>query len=187
MVRYIVAVYKRLNVGTDRKSWSNVYHVEAEGLEGALDLGVSIANIEQQVHKDYVLFQRCTAIEDQIDPPPGGSRVLTGLGDVEGDDTLRLPPFCTVRVLFSDGNGRPSQKYLRLPLQEDDIVDGTINTTVNNLIVTGYVSDLLSLVGFVSNTGNTFTEGAVVPAIQMRQTDWKRRTRPGFIRGWVAV
>lgn len=187
MPRYIVSVRKGTFVGENVEAWTNRYHVDAADLESALDLGVSIANIEQAVYKDYVFMSRVTAIEDQADPPPGGSRLLTGSGDVTGDATLRLPTFNTVRITFSDGNGRPSQKYLRLPLEEGDIQNGTITTALNNALTTNYVGPLLSLSGLVSNSGDPFTEGDVIPAIQMRQTSWKRRSREGFRRGWVPV
>lgn len=98
-----------------------------------------------------------------------------------------LPLFNAVRCTLSDGNGRPSQKYLRLPLEESDITAGTITVTLSNLVQLSYITDLLALDGLVSNTGDVFTEGAVIPAVQMRQLNWKRRARPGFVRGWVAV
>jgi len=187
MTRFIITVHKVMQVNQNQERWSNVYHGEVIDLEAALDLGVSIANIEQAVYKDYVTMSRVTAIEDQPEPPPGGSRVLTGGGDITGDETLMLPLFNSVRCTFSDGNGRPSQKYLRLPLEEGDVTSGTITTTLSNLVSLDYVAPLVALSGLVSNTGDTFTEGAVVPAIQMRQLNWKRRARPGFVRGWVAV
>lgn len=186
MVRYITTVHKVADLFLGPERWSNVYHVEAADPEAALDIGVSIANIEQQVYKDYVTMSRVTVVEDQPEPPPGSSRVLTGAGDVTGDPDTLLPLFNSVRCTFSDGNGRPSQKYLRLPLEEADVTNGRLTITLINFVFLNYVTDLIALAGVVSNSGDTFIEGSVVHAVQMRQLNWKRRSRPGFRRGWVA-
>lgn len=185
MVRYIATIKKRLTVGDILTPWSNVYHVEAGDPTAALAIAVDISVIEQQIHKDYVMFTYASVLEDQIDPPPGLGQALTGLGDITGDDTLRLPGFNTVRVILSDGNGRPSQKYLRLPLEEGDVLSGQLTTALINSVQLSYATDLLALPGLVSNTDNNFIAASVHPYIQMRQRSWNRRTREGFHRGWV--
>lgn len=185
MAIFKVGVFKRLNEGDDLRYWSNIYRVDAGSLDDALDKAVSIANIEQAVHKDYVRFSRVTAIEDVVDPPEGASRVLTGSGDVTGDFTLVLPRFNTVRCVFSDGVGRPDQKYLRLPLEEGDVVSGTISVDLSNALALDYVAPITELGFVVSSDQVSYTEGTVVPAIQMRQISWHRRTRPGFHRGYI--
>lgn len=186
MPLYEVSVSKRLTVGNDLRRWVNNYHVEADDLTQALAHGVDISIIEQKVHKDYVLFSYVNAREAIPDPPPGGIAALTGFGDVTGDPAVRLPNFNSVRVVLADGNGRPSQKYLRLPLQEGEVTDGTLSAAIINDVTLDYVTDLLALGFLRSNSGDAFTSGNVVAAIQMRQTNWNRRTRPGFHRGWVA-
>jgi len=180
-----VAIYKQLDGLGDEHEWSNVYHVDAADQDAAVSLASDISIIEQDVHKDYVVFARSYVKEEGLGTPEGVTNNLIGNGQVTGDPTLRLPGFNTIRATFFDGVGRPDQKYLRLPLQEDDIVDGTINVTVNNLINLSYIGPLVSLAGLVSSDGVPYTGGNVYSAIQMRQTGWKRRTRPGFHRGWV--
>lgn len=187
MVRYLATVKKRLTVGDILTDWSNVYHVEAGDPTAALAVAVQLSTIEQQIHKDYVQFTWASVLEDQVDPPPGMGQALTGFGDIVGDETLRLPNFNTVRVLLSDGNGRPSQKYLRLPLEEGDVLSGQLTTALINSVMLNYVTDLLTVPELVSNTDNSFTAGTVYPYVQMRQRSWNRRTRPGFVRGWVPV
>lgn len=180
-----VSVFKRLDVGDDLRHWSNVYRVEADDITEALDHAVSIANIEQAVHKDYVIFSKVTARLDVPDAPEGGTRALVGSGDVTGDPTLRLPRFNTIRAVLTDDVGRPDQKYLRLPLQEDDVIEGTINVAVSNLVSLSYVAPLIALAYIRSADNTVYTAGDVIPAIQMRQISWSRRARPGFHRAYV--
>jgi len=187
MPLYEVAISKRLTVGNDFKRWSNVYHVEAADLGEALDFGQDIANIEQQIHKDYVLFSYANAREAVEDPPPGGTRPLTGFGNIAGDAATRLPNFNTVRCILGDDNGRPSQKYLRLPLEEAEVVDGILTAGVINDVQLNYLTDLINFAPLRSNSGDILTPASVIPGIQMRQQDWNRRTRVGFRRGWVPV
>jgi hypothetical protein len=185
MARFNVAIFKRLTVGTVFTPWSNVYQVEAASALDALDIGEDIVEIEKAVHKDYVQYTKMTATEDIDDPPVGSSRVLTATGDITGVENQRLPGFNAVRVILSDGNGRPSQKYLRPLLEEDDIADGSITTATRNLFSLSYAGPLIGLAGVVSNSGDTFISATVQDAIQMRQQSWHRRTRPGFHRGYV--
>lgn len=180
-----VTIYKRLNAGTDFRYWSNVYRVEADDINDALDKGVTIANIEQAVHKDYVAFSKVTARLDVTPAPPGGSRLLTGAGDVEGDPSVRLPRWNTVRCTFTDEIGRPDQKYLRLPLEEGDVTDGTLNVAIINAVSLGYVAPISELEFIRSSDNAPYTSGRVEEPIQMRQIGWHRRTRPGFHRGYV--
>lgn len=186
MAIFKVSIRKGMFVGVDRQVWTNVYRVDAGSLTDALDKGVSISVIEQAIYKDYVIMSSVRAIEDIVDPPEGASRVLTGTGDITGDETLRLPNFNAVRCTFSDGVGRPDQKYLRLPLEEGDVVSGSITTTLNNLVALDYVGPLVDLGFVVSSDHVPYSEGTVVAGIQMRQVSWHRRTRPGFHRGYVA-
>jgi hypothetical protein len=185
MPLFEVSISKRLTVGSDNKRWSNNYHVEAADLGEALDFAVDISVIEQKIHKDYVLFSYANAREAIPDPPPGGQRALTGFGDIVGDPAIRLPNFNAVRCILSDENGRPSQKYLRLPLEEGEVTDGVLSAALINSVQLEYLTDLLLLAFIRSNSGDIWTAASVAPNVQMRQQDWNRRTRVGFHRGWV--
>lgn len=185
MALFTVTVRKGIILEGSTQAWTNVYHVEADDIPDALDKGVTIANIEQGIYKDYVVMSRVNARLAVTPTTESGRRELTGAGDITGDETKRLPGFNAVRCTFSDEIGRPDQKYLRLPLEEDDVVSGTINVTVNNLIQLDYVSEILALPFIRSSDNALYTEGTVIPAIQMRQLSWHRRSRPGFHRAYV--
>lgn len=185
MPLYELSVSKRLTVGSDFKRWTNTYHADVPDLGSALAVAEAISIVEQKIHKDYVLFSYASAREAIENPPPGGIIALTGTGDIVGDPTIRLPNFNAVRVILADGNGRPSQKYLRLPLEEGEVTDGTLTAALINDVFLEYVTDLMAIPEIRSNSGNEFTSGSVHPAVQMRQQNWNRRTRAGFHRGWV--
>lgn len=185
MPLYKVAIEKGFALLGESHRWSNVYRVEAADVAEALDFGVTISNIEQGVHKDYVGFLYARARLDVPTTDDTGSRALTGNGSVTGDGALRLPNFNAVRCIFSDDVQRPDQKYLRLPLEEGDVVNGTLETTLSNLVSLDYVSEIVAL-GFIRSSDNTtYVSGSVVQRIQMRQENWHRRSRPGFHRAYV--
>jgi len=187
MARYRVTTYKHFFDHDGFKPWSNVYYLETSSLENALSGGVAIATVETHILKEYVKVFRVHAVQDATLHQAGGSQEVDLQGQVTGDFALMLPLFNTIRITFSDGVGRPSSKYFRCPLQEDEITSGALIGAFIDDINTNYCEDLLGIPGLVSNTGDDFTDIVCQPNVQMRQTDWHRRTRPGFKRGWVPV
>jgi len=185
MTLYRVTNYMRIPAVTTIKPWTNVYYVDTATKDLAAAAGEAIAGIQKGVTKDYVTFFRSVA---QSPSSLGSSPSVLdydSVGEIAGDLSTRLPLFNAVRVRLVDGINRPGQKYLRLPLEEGDIEDGTLTAALQDLITDDYCAQLLAFSPLRTDDGVHPTSIQLVPAVQMRQTDWKRRTRAGFHRGWV--
>lgn len=177
-------------VGVDKQlgdqEWSNVYTVNAASLAAAITVGSAIVVIEKAVHYDTVSFVNLV-VEPAILAGGGGTVVgLSGTGARLGGDEY-LPLFNTVRCWFRPAAGKPSQKYLRLPLRELFQANGALVTTERTFVHNNYVLPLLDVNEYVDVDGQEFISGAVYPRVQERQLRRKRRTRAGFKRGWVPV
>jgi len=187
MPLYRISVTKQLVLGSNRQRWDNVYRADVPDVDAAITVGELCWAAEANVTKEYVDMVRISAIQDSPLAAAGRSRSYSSPGIAVGDETLRLPLFNAVRVVLSDDVGRPDQKYLRLPLQEDDIANGVIGGPLMGELETAYANVLLLITSLRSSNGVSYTSAVPQSAIQMRQTGWHRRTRPGFRRGWVPV
>jgi len=185
---YIASIRKQfLNASFGVDSWVNTYHVTAVDDEGALSIAAGIVDIEKAVHWSHIAFTQLAVRQDSELAGSGRQIALTGVGERDATDEHFLPSFCTVRVTFTDGVNRPDQKYLRLPINETEQSDGTLDGGLPAFVLANYVDPLMAYVGLVSSNGATYTSGTVQGGVQMRQRDWKRRSRPGFKRGYVPV
>jgi len=185
MTLYRVTNYMDIPAVTTIKPWTNVYYVDTSTKDLAAAAGEAIAGIQKGVMKDYVRLYRSVA---QSPSSLGSSPSVidyNNFGEITGDLALRLPLFNTVRVRMVDSVGRPGQKYLRLPLEEGDIENGQLSSALTDLIASDYSAQLMAFSPLRSDDGVTFSSISALPHIQMRQTNWKRRSRPGFTRGWV--
>jgi len=187
MALYDVTLYKRIFDNDVDKPWTNVYHVDAATAEDALDHAESIVEIEKAVHWSIVEFFRVSARQALDDAPAGQSRDISTLGTRDADGETYLPLFCTIRVILDDIVNRPDQKYLRTPLMESEVQNGFIQSGTLTLMDTTYVGGLIALPYIRSSSNSSYVGGFTQAPIQMRQRDWKRRSRPGFKRGWVPV
>jgi len=186
MALYNVSIYKRFFDTVQEKPWTNVYHVDASSPEDALDHGEAILEIERLVHWDTVEFFRVSAKQPGSEAPAGQARETSLLGTRDATGESRLPLFCTIRVTLDDLVNRPDQKYLRCPVMESDCTNGALVNGTIDLINDSYIAGLLALPYLRSSSNGSYIGGTCQPYIQMRQRDWKRRSREGFHRGWVA-
>lgn len=188
MANYDVTVYKLFNGAPFAgETWSNVYIFDAADAATALSKGTAVATLEMSVSYEPIVVTKVTAVsrDDPADKAvgfPGASGALdpTGLGGY-------LPLFNTVRVVLRDPVKRPEMKYLRLGATPDNIGAGEWSTEFVDAVQTNYADDLVALGGLIGPGGGTVSEAEVLSKIQIRQLDWKRRSRPGFRRGWVPV
>jgi len=186
MALYRVTLFKNMPDHPTVKPWSNVYYCNVADLDAAIDFGEVVMAAEADILKEYVQIYKISAVQPFPLHQPGASKQEALNGTVVGDFALMLPLFNAVRITFSDGVGRPSQKYFRCPLQEDEIEGGALIPSFIDDINANYSGVLLGVPNLVSNSGDSFTDIICQAPIQMRQVDWHRRTRPGFHRGWVA-
>lgn len=185
MAVYRVTIFKNMPDHPTIKPWSNVYYCNVADLAAALSFGEVVAAAEADILKEYVQIYKLSAVQPLPEHQPGVSQQMSLNGTVTGDFALMLPLFNAIRITFSDGVGRPSQKYFRCPLQEDEITGGALISAFIDDINANYCGVLLGVANLVSNSGDSFTDILCQAPVQMRQTDWHRRTRDGFHRGWV--
>lgn len=178
-----VQVFKR--IGVNGKEWSNSYHVNSPDLVAAAATADVIAAAEQSVHKNNVEFVRARVSTQAVGDNTYTTVVLGTFGAIPVTSG-QLPLFNTARVDFEVFGGRPSYKYLRLPLDENETQNGEINSTLAGNLQTLYYEPLLALAadeggdGFlVDETGQPFTGASVQRPIQERQLRRRRRSRVG--------
>jgi len=182
MTLWIVDIRKTWDGG----GWSNVYHVNAGNLAAAITAGSSIVAAEKAVHSDGVAF-----VEMEVRPAllgAGGGTVvaLSGNGAVAFPSAV-LAPFVTARCVFRPNTGKPSQKYLRLCLDESSVNGRIIEAARLTAITNNYLTPLMAIAAFVDPQGQAFVSATVRQGVQQRQTKRQRTSRPGFKRGWVPV
>jgi len=182
---YDVPVRKEFTAVTGIAPWTNIYHVSAADEEAALDVGESIAALEAAITYDVILITRLSARQSELLAGSGRQRAVAIQGERDSSGKDFLPLFNAVRITFTDGINRPDQKYLRLPLAEDEQSGGALDSGLIDLIGLDYVAPLVGLTGIVSSDDVPYTSGVVQPSVQMRQRSWSRRSRPGFHRGYV--
>lgn len=183
---YKGVIRKRIILSPDVQ-WTNTYWINSSNPVTALADLEQVAQLEQAVMGETAEVYRIGI------PGPGGGIVgpyedmnLVGLQTVADPDTL-LPLWNVARVTLISVGSRPEIKYLKLPLYTDMVNGQQLALAVVTSLTTDYATPLLGL-GFVCGpNGEPHTSFDVQNLIQMRQTGWHRRSRPGFVRGWVPV
>ena len=160
--------------------WTNRYIINTPDLSSAVLIGNQIVSIERAIHKPGVTFTRFR-VSDMDPNTDVYSIVAVALpGTAPANVTGGLPLFNVVRVDFNTGQGRPSRKYLRTPIAEDQQADGTLAAAYATFIHTNYTIPMLGIDEFVDVDGQAFTSGATHQYVAMRQLrrGSKRRAAP---------
>lgn len=159
--------------------WVNRYIVQLDDLTQAVFIGNTITGYELAIHMDVVNFTKYRVSD--IDPT-SDVFVIVPIGQTGQRTTIGpyLPLFNVVRVDFPAGTGRPSRKYLRLPVLESDQTNGALETSLISLVNTEYGTPLGDLPEFVDVDGTGLGTGITQPRVAMRQLrrGSKRRTTP---------
>jgi hypothetical protein len=148
--------------------WTNVYHCAEANQAAAKLVAEAIINMERRMHRVSVSFTSY-----RVAPYPGpseGTIIPIGLPGILAG-TLHLPLFNVLRVDFPAPTGRPSRKYYRLPLGEDDQTDGFINEPTR-LTFQSFVDDFFALPiadNIIDVDGQVLDRGVVMKAVGMRQ------------------
>lgn len=105
-----------------------------------------------------------------------GTRVVTGDA---------LPGWNVIEYQVSVAEGvRPHTFFIRMGLTENDVTGQVLAPAVDDAISS--FNDAFLLTGAnVDKDGFAFIIGTWNLNVRMRQMGWRRRTRPGFKRGWV--
>lgn len=177
-------VYSRLVDDPTGEFWTNVYVVDSSNTVTALDDMETIAGFHADVMYDLAEVYKVSARQY----PLGGAglqRDLALAGAVTPVSGVLLPQWNVAKVTFTSLGGRPEVKYLRLPLLVESISGQNLTNGVITSLTLSYASPLEAFAPYVGPSGEAHTGSSVQSRIQMRQTDWSRRFRPGFHRGWV--
>jgi len=148
--------------------WTNRYILQLDDLTQAIFAGNTITGYELAIHTTLVNFTRYRVAD--LDPTTD-LFVIVPIGQA-GDRTPPgeyLPLFNVVRVDFPAGNGRPSRKYLRLPITEPEQVGGVLQTSLTSIILTEYAVPLGDFAQYVDVDGQGLGAGVVHPNVAMRQ------------------
>lgn len=180
MPLFKMQIFKR--IGSQGKEWSNIYHIRETDVFNAASFVPTISGAEIGVHKNNVYFIRA-----RISSEEEGDNVYTtvpiNLFGAVPIAAQQLPIWDVARVDFVVPGGRPSYKYLRLPLGELDQADAVLSSGLIGDLQTNYINPLLGLVpatpletGLVDEDGNAFADAFVFQNVQMRQT-YRRKTK----------
>jgi hypothetical protein len=149
--------------------WTNRYIIQASDIGSAQASADAIVDIERAAHTANVTFTKYHLRD--TDPTTDLFRVvfLTGVGDQAAVLAEQLPLFCVVRCDFTVANGRPSRKYIRMPLWEAVQADGLLTQAMIDYVQQNYVDPLVALSAYVDVDGEAIIGGSVFPAVAMRQ------------------
>lgn len=146
--------------------WTNVYFSNAASLAAAANVGTTIVNSEKLLHMNVVNFSQMRVRPYPALGAQGTVYQLGGTGSVTAFDYL--PLFAVGRVTLTVAAGRPSRKYYRMPIREDEQANGifiaskvtSVNTTLGQMI---------QIAGLTDESGNAFVSATLVPEVGMRQ------------------
>lgn len=175
MPLFYVEIEKRLG----SEFWTNRWIVRSDTLANANSvLGVAILDAERQLHSTTVLFTRyrvsTVAAGDE-------SYVIVPINQfgLRAHGTALLPLFNTLRVDFPAASGRPSRKYFRGVLTEEDITGDAILTSFNSYMA-AFVDNFAETAegpGILDPQEQLFTNAVPITNVQMRQLRRSRRRR----------
>src|SRR5574339_38234 len=180
MAIFKIQMFKSFLAGN--REWTNVYLVEAADLNAAFTAAKIVRDHEIPLHKNQVIFTKAR-ISD-VDPLTSVFSVRPiNLPGTAGNAIEYLPLFNTARVDAGvSGFGRPSRKYYRLPLIENDVVDGVVGSPLLTLLestLSDLIADLTTnSTPWVDPQGQLITAVSALQPIQMRQLHRKRRRSP---------
>lgn len=127
--------------------WTNVYYVDADTLVAASAAANEFAQMERVFHKNSVTFTKARTRSTIPGDDAYVNTTLNTAGLVEWDPVLRLPLFNVVRVDIGIVTGRPSRKYYRLPLMENEITNGEVTIAVRSSIESAMAAAYAELTG----------------------------------------
>ncbi len=160
--------------------WTNRYILDRAELGAAANSGTDIYNAESAITADIVEFTKFR-VSDLV-PNTDVYQIiqLNSFGDRPSQGEY-LPLFNVVRVDFNvSGGGRPSRKYLRLPIFETDQRNGVLEPAFYTFVQLNYAQVIAGYTSYVDIDGQEINGGRVSPQVGMRQLrrGSKRRLQP---------
>ncbi len=159
--------------------WTNVYWLAGDIGASASD-AAAIIQAEQAIHLQGVLLTKARLDDGQEDTDVFATIIINQFGGKSTGGNEMLALYNTLRVDFAAGTGRPSRKYLRGVLTEDDVVFNTLRSGILTAGQTTYADVLAATANYVDVDGDSIIAGTVYPFVQMRQLRRasKKKTTP---------
>ena len=148
--------------------WTNRYIVNASDLATADTYGHQIVEFERAIHVAVVQFTKLRTA-DAIEGNDVYKITPLGLNGARSASGAPIPLFNVVRCDFSVATGRPSRKYLRLPLMVGEVSGNTIASGVIGLVNVDYVEPLVAAGFYVDVDGQPIIDGTTMLNVGMRQ------------------
>jgi hypothetical protein len=179
MAVFTVSIRKHLTTN-NLFAWSNVYHVEADTIRGAIPLVGTLVDVETQIHAPAVTLHSYR-ISDEAGPLAPIIRSLNIPGTLEtGGDSL--PVFLATRVDFTADEGRPGRKFYHLMFGEAQQVNGNLVDGLRASLQGIFDTAMPDFSAWLTSPTGTFfyTEASVQLAITQHQfkRKWARRGVP---------
>jgi hypothetical protein len=156
--------------------WTNRYILEAADLAAATLAAHEIVDNERNIHSTLITFDKLRVSSVAEGDQEYAIESLTGNGEYNAG-VLLVPLFNVVRVDFNCATGRPSRKYLRGCIGNENQVGPNLLPAYWTIVGTSYVTLMLNVPGFVDVDGQPFTSGVTMQRIGMRQLRRGRRKR----------
>lgn len=158
--------------------WTNVYHALVTDTSAAQSVANAIVAVERACHGTQVNFDKYRV---QNTNPLGQQGTITNI-NLQGlvTKTGPLPLFCVARVDISVAVGRPSRKYLRLPIVPSEISSGVFTSAFLTSLGTQYLTPIVGVANICDESGQSFLNAVCAAALGMRQLrrGSKRRVLP---------
>jgi hypothetical protein len=160
-----------VNNATTATAWSSAEGVATAFLETVMPTTVDLTSIG---------VSNPDVVNGTLIVPQSSSGVREPTGDP-------LPGWNTIRIQLSTALGqRLHTFYPRVGLTEGDVAGQTLTLTMQ-AAVSNLVNGILAVGEVCDKDGQIFAHAGFSSRVQMRQLGWRRRTRPGYKRGWVPV
>jgi hypothetical protein len=179
MPLYSIDIEKRY----DGEYWTNRYIVLTPTIGEARADAQEFVTAERAVHNGMVLFTQVRTSD--MDPATDSyfSDPINAYG-TPNPQVDKMPLFNVVRVDFAVAQGgRPSRKYLRLPLTESDQSNGFLTSTIIDFVLTNYVQPVLLIGTYADVDGSPISGGSVFPRVGMRQLRRARKRKIPVLGG----
>lgn len=150
--------------------WTNRYIIDGPNMADALISANIVYEAERDITKSVVTFTKYRVSDGLPNTDVYQIVNLNTVGTVAPDGNM-LPLFNVVRVDFNTtGGGRPSRKYLRLPLYTTEVgAGGALAAGILGGVGTEYADVLAGLTAYVDVDGQQIVSGSVWPFVGMRQ------------------
>lgn len=149
--------------------WVNRYYLDAPDLASASALAEQIYDAERTIHRAMVVFTKLSVRSTVLNDFVYQSIPLNQPGLNANPTGNMMPLFAVARVDLSVAASKPSRKYLRGVLSEDDVNAMDVSSTMVTFINTNYVNVIAGIAGLCDPQKADIYGGACSPKTGIRQ------------------